>query len=202
MMAITTYDYVTIISLLLACFASVVTVILYRESRRQKQISRVEPDSVIEITAIVDEFTQRLKRIEQGLIDQRVKQEILELRMKREVIRAPSEQVVTAGGEFAVRPVAVEVKPVVRRERVYAQPVEASKKPATTEVEILGLVKDSQGRITARDIQKQIGKTREHTARMMNALYQEGLVERDVSVRPFAYSLTQKGVELLQKVGT
>ncbi|HVB12261.1 MAG TPA: hypothetical protein VNE86_03950, partial [Nitrososphaerales archaeon] len=59
------------------------------------------------------------------------------------------------------------------------------------------LVFEGRGKITAKDIQQRIGRTREHTARMMNGLFQEGLVDRDISVRPFAYSITQKGRDLL-----
>ena len=197
-MAITIFDYVTIVSLCFACLSLIGTVIFFRESRRSKQISQVESSSTIEVTAIVDEFTQRLKRIEKGLVDQRVKLEILELRLKKDATRIPSEQPVPLVHDFTTKPMTVEQKPVIRNELVIARPAEASRKPASMETEILRLVKDSQGRITAKDVQKLIGKTREHTARMMNSLYQEGLVQRDVSVRPFAYSLTQKGAELLQ----
>lgn len=196
-MAVTIYDYITIISLILGSFSSILVVILYRERRKPRELSQAEPDSRIEVAAIVDEFTQRLKRIEQGLIDQRVKMEIMELRARRGV-ETPSYATPKAS-EFVARVAQpVEVKPVLSHQN--AEPTsEVVKKPASTEVEILRLVSESNGRITAREIQQHIGKTREHTARMMNALYQGGFVTRDVSARPFAYSITPKGVELLQR---
>lgn len=196
-MAVPTYDYITIISLILGSFSSILAMILYRGRRKPREISQAEHDSRIEVAAIVDEFTQRLKRIEQGLIDQRVKMEIMELRARR-VVETPSYATPKAT-EFVTRvSKPVEVKTVLPDQGVEPSP-EVVKKPASTEVEILRLVGESHGRITAREIQQQIGKTREHTARMMNALYQGGFVTRDVSARPFTYSITPKGIELLQR---
>ena len=71
------------------------------------------------------------------------------------------------------------------------------KKLGVTEIEALRLVFEGRGKISAREIQQRIGRTREHTARMMNSLYHDGLVERDVTARPFSYSITEKGRELL-----
>ena len=38
-----------------------------------------------------------------------------------------------------------------------------------------------------------IGKSREHTARLMKLLFESGLVERDTTNKPFVYRLTEKG---------
>lgn len=48
--------------------------------------------------------------------------------------------------------------------------------------------------MTSRDIQVTIGRTREHTSRMMKKLYEEGLVERDMQTKPFTYKITEKGL--------
>ena len=48
--------------------------------------------------------------------------------------------------------------------------------------------------MTSRDIQITIGRTREHTSRMMKKLFEEGLVERDMQTKPFAYRITEKGL--------
>ncbi len=59
--------------------------------------------------------------------------------------------------------------------------------------EILEAVYEKQGLATAREIQARIGRSREHTARMMNLLYKQGLVSRNIGSRPFTYSLTEAG---------
>lgn len=53
--------------------------------------------------------------------------------------------------------------------------------------------------MTSRDIQVTIGRTREHTSRMMKKLYEEGLVERDMQTKPFTYKITEKG---LMRIGS
>ncbi|MDE1766044.1 MAG: MarR family transcriptional regulator [Thaumarchaeota archaeon] len=53
--------------------------------------------------------------------------------------------------------------------------------------------------MTSRDIQVTIGRSREHTSRMMKKLFEEGLVERDMQIKPFTYKITQKG---LTRLGT
>ncbi len=48
--------------------------------------------------------------------------------------------------------------------------------------------------MTSRDIQITIGRTREHTSRMMKKLFEEGLVERNMQTKPFTYKITEKGL--------
>jgi predicted transcriptional regulator len=48
--------------------------------------------------------------------------------------------------------------------------------------------------MTSRDIQIAIGRTREHTSRMLKKLFEDGLVERDTSTKPFIYKITEKGL--------
>ena len=43
------------------------------------------------------------------------------------------------------------------------------------------------------EIKELIGKTREHAARLMKALFDSGLVTRDTSKKPFVYQLTETG---------
>ena len=56
--------------------------------------------------------------------------------------------------------------------------------------------------MTSRDIQVTIGRTREHTSRMLKKLFEEGLVERDMSTKPFTYKITEKGLTRIGIVKT
>ncbi len=47
--------------------------------------------------------------------------------------------------------------------------------------------------VTSRDMQTILKKSREHTSRLMKRLFENGLIERDASVRPYTYSITEKG---------
>jgi predicted transcriptional regulator len=53
--------------------------------------------------------------------------------------------------------------------------------------------------LSTRDIQLMIGRTREHTSRLMKKLYEEDLVNRDVTAKPFKYTITDEGRKRLSK---
>jgi len=52
---------------------------------------------------------------------------------------------------------------------------------------------------TSNEIKNAIGRTREHTSRLMKRLYEMNLVERDVKNRPFRYRLTEAGNKYLHE---
>lgn len=60
---------------------------------------------------------------------------------------------------------------------------------------ILKLLNESP--MTAREIQLNTKKTREHTSRLMKKLYTESLVTRDMDNKPFLYKITNEGRRLL-----
>ena len=62
---------------------------------------------------------------------------------------------------------------------------------------VLGLITSRP--MTSRDIQMTLGRSREHTSRLMNRLYKEGLVDRNTNSKPFSYIITEKGRE---KIGS
>ncbi len=60
-----------------------------------------------------------------------------------------------------------------------------------TELQVLTLLA-SEGPKSAPEIGKTIGRSREHTARMMKKLFQEGYIRRDPSRIPFRYSVVER----------
>ncbi len=52
--------------------------------------------------------------------------------------------------------------------------------------------------MTSRDIQITLGRSREHTSRLMKKLFDDGYVKRNSNSKPYTYSITNKGKE---KVG-
>ena len=53
--------------------------------------------------------------------------------------------------------------------------------------------------LTTREVQRAIGRTREHTSRLMKKLFEEKLVHRDMSAKPYRYTITVEGRKLLSK---
>ncbi len=67
------------------------------------------------------------------------------------------------------------------------------------ELKVLNLLRE--GAKTSREIEASIGRSREHTARLMKALYDKGYVRRDESMRPYRYTLTDDGSKTLTQLG-
>lgn len=67
-----------------------------------------------------------------------------------------------------------------------------------TEVAVLELLA-TEGPKTAPEIRDKIGLSREHTARLMKKLYEEGYLERETGKIPFRYSVKKEMVKFLKK---
>jgi len=53
--------------------------------------------------------------------------------------------------------------------------------------------------LTSKELQHIIGRSREHTSRLLKKLYESELVYRDFSTRPFRYSITDEGRRWLEE---
>jgi DNA-binding MarR family transcriptional regulator len=72
---------------------------------------------------------------------------------------------------------------------------------ALTETEIAVLEMLSQeGAKTAPEIKERVHLSREHTARLMKKLYEEGYLEREAGKIPFRYSIKKEMEAFLQRV--
>jgi len=80
-------------------------------------------------------------------------------------------------------------------------PIRRDKALATlTETEIMVLeMLLSEGSKTAPEIKERVGLSREHTARLMKKLYEEGYLERETGKIPFRYSAKQELEKFLKK---
>ena len=69
-----------------------------------------------------------------------------------------------------------------------------------TELQVLTLLAN-EGPKSAPDIGRVVGRSREHTSRLMKKLYQEGYLRRDQARIPFRYSLVEKVRQSFKKTG-
>ncbi len=67
-----------------------------------------------------------------------------------------------------------------------------------TELEVLALIEEL-GEGTVPDIREKIGKTREHTARLLKKLYERGFIDRNTSGMPYKYHVRKEIRELIQQ---
>jgi DNA-binding MarR family transcriptional regulator len=67
-----------------------------------------------------------------------------------------------------------------------------------TEIQVLEML-SSEGPKTAPEVKGKVHLSREHTARLMKKLYEEGYLEREASKIPFRYSIKAEMEKLLKK---
>jgi DNA-binding MarR family transcriptional regulator len=79
----------------------------------------------------------------------------------------------------------------IRRDKAMAQLTE-------TEVSVLEYLA-AEGAKTAPDIKERVKLSREHTARLMKKLYEEGYLERETTKIPFRYSVKKEMEKFLKK---
>jgi DNA-binding CsgD family transcriptional regulator len=82
----------------------------------------------------------------------------------------------------------------IRRDKAIAQLTD-------TELAVLEMLA-SEGPKTAPEIKERVKLSREHTARLMKKLYEEGYLERETGKIPFRYSVKKEMEKLLKKTET
>ncbi len=137
------------------------------------------------IEAVVLEYTRRLRDYDKVIAELRARVDIIDSRAKpHEVISQDSTQQQSH--------VALMSEPVT-----VTQHAAIGKEVNSTTDYILKLLAESPR--SSREVQLAIGRTREHTARLMKKLHDLGLVSRDVNTKPFRYNITDAGREMLKK---
>jgi len=133
---------------------------------------------------------ERLEYYERQLIDMKIRLDALDiadLSIKPDELsgeyRGMEEKVVKMSQEKPVKK--MEITDIVNDKRM----PNLGYNDATSHV--LRLITDKS--MTSRDIQITIGRTREHTSRLMKKLFEDGFVKRNTDTKPFTYSITEKG---------
>jgi chromosome segregation ATPase len=112
------------------------------------------------------------------------------------------QQKITAFEEQMQKISVAPVQQAVRTEIVLpAVPIKRDKALAAlteTEITVLEML-SKEGPKTAPEIKERVGLSREHTARLMKKIYEEGYVEREAGKIPFRYTIKKEMEALLQK---
>lgn len=135
---------------------------------------------------------ERLEYYERQLIDMKIRLDAMDLEgLSTKLVNSMPEEV-----EVKERP-SKNVERKTNHKVVENKPIEAPRAPNmgyknATEY-VLRLITDKP--MTSRDIQITLGRSREHTSRLMKKLFEDGYVIRDTSSKPYTYSVTEKGKE-------
>lgn len=124
----------------------------------------------------VRRFMEKLDGLQKNV--RNVEQEFQEIRMRVDQLTSPEDDV--TGRSLAVGIVTDQ----------------AIQRLTDTERSVLQLL--TSGPRPAPEIARLIGKSREHTARLMKSLFEQGFVERETCREPYAYELHEKVSRVLQ----
>ena len=152
---------------------------------RYRQVSQQISASSDLGRALWQALESRLKRQDERILDMMGKFEVIQsrallggLNREAELVPAPPPQAVSRDKEVGGG------APVVSTGVV-------STSLDQTEKAVLTLLKERSR--TSVEIKEIVGKSREHTARLMKSLFDRKLVSRDDSKKPFVYQLTDEG---------
>jgi hypothetical protein len=166
-------DVGTIIGVFIAFVLGVFAIFIYN---RVKPLIKADSD-------LLKSYAERLQYYENQLIDMKIHIDSMELLKENEEFEIPIQKIKEVMVE---KPQTV---PSVQEERPKERMHNMNFGNATDYV--LRLITEKP--MTSRDIQITIGRTREHTSRMMKKLFEDGLVERNMQTKPFTYYITDKG---------
>ena len=130
----------------------------------------------IEVPAALAEITSKIRTAE--ATQEALKTQIATLYDQVQKLAVPSE---------------IKTEPVIpiRRDKAMAALTD-------TEIAVLEML-SAEGAKTAPEIKERVKLSREHTARLMKRLYEEGYLERETSKIPFKYSVKKEMERLLSK---
>ncbi len=173
MMLVDIPDVGTMIGVFIAFVLGVFAIIIYN---KVKPLIKTRSD-------LLNSYTERLQYYENQLIDMKIRLDSIELLKESGELEIPIPKwkEVKVEKQEAVSNIHGE-KP---KERMHNMNF------GNATDYVLRLITEKP--ITSRDIQITIGRTREHTSRMMKKLFEEGLVERNMQTKPFTYYITDKG---------
>jgi predicted transcriptional regulator len=135
-------------------------------------------------------YLERMEFYEKQLIDMKIRMDSFDVGgLNTPRTTAKMEEKPTNYDEFlAQKPIKNPVRPQKEAVNEYGNTVDY----------VLGLITNKA--MTSRDIQLASQRSREHAARLMKKLYQDGLVRRHTETKPYTYSITEKGLAKIGKL--
>jgi hypothetical protein len=173
-----------VISGIFAFLVGMVSMTVYTRLKTIFEEGRYKTNEAV-IEAVVLEYTRRLHDYDKVIAELRAKVDIVESRIK-------PHEVVSQDPSQPQPHVALMSEPVT-----VTQHAAIEKEVNSTTDYIFKLLAERPR--SSREVQLAIGRTREHTARLMKKLHGLGLVSRDINTKPFRYNITDAGRQMLKK---
>ena len=130
-----------------------------------------------------DSVSVRFSVVDTRIIDLMAKTDVLASRLQPPTSLQPLSSVTTAT-KVAQGPDRPVTEAATTNTSIYGEGTETEKK-------VLGLL--AQGPKDSAQIREAVGRSREHTARLMKSLFDRGLVVRNARNKPYVYEITEGG---------
>ena len=187
-------DYV--ISIVISFSITAIFTILYNNDRYQHR-SKVDVNEPL-IEAIVAEYSRRLKYMENIIAELNIRIDSLEsYKGTGDAPIEPHKDYVTSQQKSQIPQEHITTTLSQRTGQVVGSAMPTTEDNSVLDVQnstmeyILKLL--SERPRSSREIQSSIGRTREHTSRLMKKLYEVRLVDRQSNSRPYKYTITRSG---------
>lgn len=140
----------------------------------------------------------RLEEYERQLVEMKIRLDAISV---GEGVMGISQVVDNVGVEESVRTIEVPKTPknTPKKAQTSAQVVQNTPNITHHNAVEWALHQVTESPKTSRDIQGVLGKSREHTARLLKKLYDDGLVERNTETKPYTYSITDAGQKYIEE---
>lgn len=171
-----------------------VAVLLYY-GNAVRRVLREEREAADIIKDIVRELSSRIAKVEKEMTERYVRLEVAELRLSRLELSQvhPSKGIQQTVVTQEIRGARTAVPKVLS---VPISPAEARVESLSpTEVRVLDLLR--AGNMTPREMQDKLGRSREHTSRLLKDLHERGYLLREEKKKPYNYSLSARGQRAL-----
>src|SRR5919198_3411604 len=205
-LALVNWDYM--ISILISFTVASAFMAIYSKIRRsytEEVVDVKEPMT----EAVVSEYSRRLKDVEKMLVELHVRIDNLESRAAHQnnlqLSRSPSDIDAQSATESMTSQQESQIQAKRHITHVPTQRINSVVQPSSFANVKNGMQDIQNGTIdyvlkllserprTSREIQSSIGRTREHTSRLMKRLYESHLVDRQSNSRPYKYTITEAG---------
>jgi hypothetical protein len=192
-----------IIIFIMSYVVGVISVISYMKLKEMLQFPFNREEKTIQ--SIVSEYTHRLNYYDKAIAELRVKIDTMELRVMQRDISHSSSQTNNTNTKYYKQNIISHQDSQLEQQHNHISTVSNMADITQAPGAISRHLDSYNGTMdfilkilierprTSREIQHSVGRTREHTSRLMKKLYDSKLVIRDSNSKPFKYSITDAG---------
>jgi DNA-binding CsgD family transcriptional regulator len=161
-------------------------------SYKVEALSKRSEDTATKVEEMENRMTDVAKFTEASETEKKLNADVETLKKRIDDITKAQEEITRHVSE--IPEAKIEAAIPIKRERALAPLTE-------TELRVLELIAEG-GEKTAPEIKDLIKLTREHTARLVKKLYEEGYLERNTTKTPYAYRVKEEMLKILKKTET